>query len=49
MLDIKTVTNGRLAKCFDGFCHDILDFIQVPGYPGAIRVFVRTHSRRIVV
>ena len=26
-----------------------LDFIQVPGYPSAIRVFALTHSRRIVV
>jgi len=30
-------------------CHDILDFIQVPGYPSAIRLFALTHSRRIVV
>src|SRR5438046_8043556 len=29
--------------------HDTLDFIQVPGYPSAIRVFALTHSRRIVV
>jgi hypothetical protein len=28
---------------------DILDFIQVPGFPSAIRVFALTHSRRIVV
>ena len=30
-------------------CHDTLDFIQVPGYPSAIRLFALTHSRRIVV
>ncbi len=30
-------------------CHDTLDFIQVPGYPSAIRVFTLTHSRRNVV
>jgi len=29
--------------------HDALDFIQVPGYPSAIRLFALTHSRRIVV
>ena len=29
--------------------HDTLDFIQVPGYPSAIRLFALTHSRRIVV
>ena len=27
----------------------ILDFIQVPGFPSAIRVFALTYSRRIVV
>jgi hypothetical protein len=30
-------------------CRDTLDFIQVPGYPSAIRVFTLTHSRRNVV
>ena len=30
-------------------CHDTLDFIQVPGFPSAIRVFALTHSRRNVV
>jgi hypothetical protein len=30
-------------------CHDTPDFIQVPGFPGAIRVFALTHSRRIGV
>ncbi len=30
-------------------CHDTLDFIQVPGYPSAIRVFALTHSRRNVI
>jgi hypothetical protein len=29
-------------------CHDTLDFIQVPGFPSAIRVFALTHSRRKV-
>jgi hypothetical protein len=29
--------------------HDALDFIQVPGFPSAIRVFSLTHSRRNVV
>jgi len=28
---------------------DTLDFIQVPGFPSAIRVFALTHSRRNVV
>jgi hypothetical protein len=30
-------------------CYDALDFIQVPGFPSAIRVFAFTHSRRNVV
>ena len=30
-------------------CHDTLDFIQVPGFPSAIRVCALTHSRRNVV
>ena len=30
-------------------CHDTLDFIEVPGFPSAIRLFALTHSRRIVV
>src|SRR5438093_13150937 len=30
-------------------CHDTPDFIQVPGYPSAIRVLTLTHSRRNVV
>jgi len=29
-------------------CHDTLDFVSVPGFPSAIRVFALTHSRRIV-
>ena len=28
--------------------HDTLDFVSVPGFPSAIRVFALTHSRRIV-
>ena len=31
-----------------GVCHDTLDFIEVPGFPSAIRVLTLTHSRRIV-
>jgi hypothetical protein len=30
-------------------CHDTLDFIQMPGFPSAIRVFVLTPARRTVV
>jgi hypothetical protein len=30
-------------------CHDTLDFIQVPGFPSAIRLFAFTHSRRNIV
>ena len=30
-------------------CHDTLDFVSVPGFPSAIRVFALTHSRRIVI
>jgi hypothetical protein len=30
-------------------CRDTLDFVSVPGFPSAIRVFALTHSRRIVV
>jgi hypothetical protein len=30
-------------------CDDTMDFIQMPGYPGAIRVFALTPPRRIVV
>jgi hypothetical protein len=33
---------------FSVFANDTLDFIQVPGFPGAIRVFALTHSRRNV-
>src|SRR5437773_25516 len=33
---------------FSVFCHDTLDFIQVPAFPSAIRVFALTHSRRNV-
>jgi hypothetical protein len=41
--------NGPLAKQLRRVCHDTLDFIQVPGFPSAIRLFALTHSRRIVV
>jgi hypothetical protein len=40
--------NGPWAKQVQRVCHDTLDFIQVPGFPGAIRVFALTHSRRNV-
>jgi hypothetical protein len=42
-------SNGPIAKQLHGACDDTLDFIQVPGYPNAIRVFALTHSRRNVV
>ena len=48
MLETKTVTNGRTSKYVQRVCRDTLDFIQVPGFPSAIRVFALTHSRRIV-
>ncbi len=38
-----------ISKCVQRICDDTLDFIQVPGFPSAIRVFALTHSRRIVV
>ncbi len=49
MLETKTVTNGPLAQQVQSACHDTLDFIQVPGFPSAIRAFALTHSCRIVV
>jgi hypothetical protein len=33
---------------FTVFATDTLDFVSVPGFPSAIRVFALTHSRRIV-
>jgi hypothetical protein len=39
--------NGPIAKLLQRVCHDTLDFIQVPGFPSAIRVCAPTHSRRI--
>ncbi len=42
MLETKTVANGPSAKQVQHACHDTLDFIQVPGYPSAIRVFALT-------
>jgi hypothetical protein len=41
-----TAPFARQPQCV---CHDTLDFIQVPGYPSAIRVLALTHSRRNVV
>ena len=49
MLETKTVTNGPIPMRLQRVCHDTLDFIQVPGYPSAIRGFALTHSRRNVV
>ena len=49
MLETKTVTNGPIAKQPQRACHDTLDFIQVPGFPSAIRVLALTRSRRNVV
>ena len=56
---VKTVENElllfvgvfllALASSVESVCHDTLDFIQVPGYPSAIRLFLLTHSRRNVV
>jgi hypothetical protein len=46
MLEIKTVTNGPIPEQLQCICHDKLDFIQVPGYPSAIRMLALTHSRR---
>jgi len=42
-------TATRFARQLQYSCHDTLDFIQVPGFPSAIRVFALTHSRRNVV
>jgi len=39
MLEIKTVTNGPIAICRQCRCHGTLDFVSVPGFPSAIRVF----------
>jgi hypothetical protein len=44
----NTRLRGPIPKQLQRVCHDILDFIQVPGFPSAIRVFALTHSRRIV-
>jgi hypothetical protein len=41
--------NSPIPIQLQSACHDTLDFIQVPGYPSAIRVFALTHSRRNVV
>jgi hypothetical protein len=37
------------SERFNAGAIHILDFIQVPGFPSALRVFALTHSRRIVV
>jgi hypothetical protein len=38
----RTVSQGYIQRV----CHATLDFIQVPGFPRAIRVLTLTHSRR---
>jgi hypothetical protein len=48
MLETKTVTNGPAAMQVQRVCHDTLDFVSVPGFPSATRVFALAHSRRIV-
>jgi len=40
---------AKAAGSIQRVCHDTLDFIQLPGYPSAIRPLALTHSRRIVV
>jgi hypothetical protein len=40
--------NVPISKRLQRACHDTLDFVSVPGFPSAIRVFALTHSRRIV-
>jgi len=37
------------AGSIQRICHDTLDFIQVTGFPSAIRLLALTHSRRNVV
>jgi hypothetical protein len=37
------------AGSIQSVCRNTLDFVQVPGFPSAIRVFALTHSRRNVV
>jgi len=47
---VKRRTRGFAAPWrskFSLFATTPLDFIQVPGFPSAIRVFALTHSRRI--
>ena len=41
--------NGPIAERLQCVCHDTLDFIQVSGFPSAIRALALTHSRRIIV
>jgi len=39
---------AHLRNEFYCVCHDTLDFVSVPSFPSAIRVFALTHSSRIV-
>ena len=45
----KRLSQWPIAVQLQRACHNALDFIQVPGFPSAIRVFPLTHSRRNVV
>jgi hypothetical protein len=40
---------GPIARAPQRVCHNTLDFIEVPDFHSAIRVFALTHSRRNVV
>jgi hypothetical protein len=44
-IDVAPLPAGSIQRA----CHNALDFIEVPGFPSAIRVFALTHSRRNVV
>jgi hypothetical protein len=43
----KDEANRAIAMQRQPSCCSTLDFIQVPGFPSAMRVFALTHSRRI--
>ncbi len=46
---MTTQPTAPISIQLERVCHDTLDFIQVPGYPIAIRLFAFTHSHRNVV
>ncbi len=48
-VNIDTRQATPLRYKFSVFATDTLDFIEVPGFPSAIRLFALTHSRRNVV